>query len=69
MSCHGRTHSSGKGMSSSALSYKRNPPSWLKITPKRSMIVFASWPIDLGLTRLAEQAELQSDSSFETWRY
>ncbi|BBN05175.1 hypothetical protein Mp_3g10940 [Marchantia polymorpha subsp. ruderalis] len=28
----GRMHSRGKGMSSSALPYKRNPPSWLKIT-------------------------------------
>ena len=29
----GRMHSTGKGMSSSALPYKRSPPSWLKITP------------------------------------
>lgn len=28
----GRMHSSGKGISSSALPYKRSPPSWLKIT-------------------------------------
>lgn len=28
----GRMHSSGKGMSSSALPYKRSPPSWLKIS-------------------------------------
>merc|ERR1719197_2078724 len=28
----GRMHSKGKGMSSSALPYKRTPPSWLKIT-------------------------------------
>ncbi|KAK9810703.1 hypothetical protein WJX73_000628 [Symbiochloris irregularis] len=28
----GRMHSKGKGMSSSALPYKRSPPSWLKIT-------------------------------------
>uniref|UniRef100_A0A7S0R2R9 Small ribosomal subunit protein uS15 N-terminal domain-containing protein n=1 Tax=Pyramimonas obovata TaxID=1411642 RepID=A0A7S0R2R9_9CHLO len=29
----GRMHSKGKGMSSSALPYKRSAPSWLKITP------------------------------------
>lgn len=28
----GRMHSSGKGLSSSALPYKRSPPSWLKIS-------------------------------------
>jgi small subunit ribosomal protein S13e len=28
----GRMHSGGKGISSSALPYKRTPPSWLKIT-------------------------------------
>ncbi|OIW10648.1 hypothetical protein TanjilG_16020 [Lupinus angustifolius] len=28
----GRMHSSGKGMSASALPYKRTPPSWLKIS-------------------------------------
>ncbi|GAQ85311.1 40S ribosomal protein S13 [Klebsormidium nitens] len=28
----GRMHSKGKGMSASALPYKRTPPSWLKIT-------------------------------------
>jgi hypothetical protein len=28
----GRMHSKGKGMSGSALPYKRTPPSWLKIT-------------------------------------
>jgi small subunit ribosomal protein S13e len=28
----GRMHSSGKGMSSSALPYKRTAPSWLKTT-------------------------------------
>ena len=26
-------HSSGKGISNSALPYKRTPPSWLKVTP------------------------------------
>jgi small subunit ribosomal protein S13e len=29
----GRMHSRGKGISQSALPYKRTPPSWLKITP------------------------------------
>ncbi|KAL5716943.1 ribosomal 40S subunit protein S13 [Ranunculus cassubicifolius] len=29
----GRMHSGGKGISSSALPYKRTPPSWLKISP------------------------------------
>ena len=29
----GRMHSKGKGMSSSALPYKRSSPSWLKTTP------------------------------------
>lgn len=28
----GRMHSGGKGISSSALPYKRSPPSWLKTT-------------------------------------
>ena len=28
----GRMHSKGKGISKSALPYKRSPPSWLKIT-------------------------------------
>eukprot|EP00892_Ulva_mutabilis_P006838 jgi/Ulvmu1/4526/UM002_0252.1 len=28
----GRMHSKGKGMSGSALPYKRTPPSWLKVT-------------------------------------
>ena len=30
----GRMHSKGKGMSSSALPYKRSAPSWLKTTPQ-----------------------------------
>merc|ERR1711991_1029984 len=30
----GRMHSNGKGISSSALPYKRAPPSWLKTSPK-----------------------------------
>ncbi|CAO1621791.1 unnamed protein product [Parajaminaea phylloscopi] len=30
----GRMHSKGKGISSSALPYKRTPPSWLKTTPE-----------------------------------
>ncbi|KAF9104272.1 ribosomal 40S subunit protein S13 [Mortierella sp. AM989] len=30
----GRMHSSGKGISSSALPYKRSPPSWLKTSPE-----------------------------------
>ena len=29
----GRMHSKGKGISSSALPYRRAPPSWLKTTP------------------------------------
>ena len=29
----GRMHSGGKGISKSALPYKRTPPSWLKVTP------------------------------------
>jgi small subunit ribosomal protein S13e len=29
----GRMHSKGKGMSSSALPYRRSAPSWLKTTP------------------------------------
>ncbi|EJD45358.1 hypothetical protein AURDEDRAFT_124733 [Auricularia subglabra TFB-10046 SS5] len=29
----GRMHAPGKGISSSALPYKRSPPSWLKTTP------------------------------------
>ena len=28
----GRMHSKGKGLSRSALPYKRSPPSWLKIS-------------------------------------
>ncbi|KAB5569073.1 hypothetical protein DKX38_002881 [Salix brachista] len=30
----GRMHSKGKGISASALPYKRTPPSWLKISPQ-----------------------------------
>ena len=30
----GRMHSSGKGMASSAIPYKRTPASWVKATPK-----------------------------------
>eukprot|EP01114_Cavostelium_apophysatum_P008994 TRINITY_DN22064_c0_g1_i1.p1 TRINITY_DN22064_c0_g1~~TRINITY_DN22064_c0_g1_i1.p1 ORF type:complete len:172 (+),score=27.35 TRINITY_DN22064_c0_g1_i1:61-516(+) len=30
----GRMHSNGKGISDSALPYKRSPPSWLKISPQ-----------------------------------
>ncbi|KAL9936854.1 hypothetical protein V8E36_004089 [Tilletia maclaganii] len=30
----GRMHSKGKGISSSALPYRRTPPSWLKTTPE-----------------------------------
>jgi small subunit ribosomal protein S13e len=29
----GRLHSNGKGISSSAVPYSRNPPAWLKTTP------------------------------------
>ena len=29
----GRMHAPGKGISKSALPYKRSPPSWLKISP------------------------------------
>jgi len=29
----GRMHSNGKGISSSAIPYSRNPPAWLKTTP------------------------------------
>jgi len=29
----GRLHSKGKGISSSAIPYSRNPPAWLKTTP------------------------------------
>ena len=29
----GRMHTPGKGMSGSALPYKRSAPSWLKVTP------------------------------------
>ena len=28
----GRMHAPGKGIASSALPYRRNPPSWLKVT-------------------------------------
>lgn len=31
----GRLHSKGKGISSSAIPYSRNPPSWLKTTPEQ----------------------------------
>ncbi|KAI9008160.1 ribosomal 40S subunit protein S13 [Gaertneriomyces sp. JEL0708] len=30
----GRMHAPGKGISSSALPYRRTPPSWLKVTPE-----------------------------------
>ncbi|KAL8365961.1 hypothetical protein RB595_004642 [Gaeumannomyces hyphopodioides] len=31
----GRLHSNGKGISSSAIPYSRNPPAWLKTTPEQ----------------------------------
>ncbi|KAF6805762.1 40s ribosomal protein s13 [Colletotrichum sojae] len=31
----GRLHSKGKGISSSAIPYSRNPPAWLKTTPEQ----------------------------------
>ncbi len=31
----GRLHSKGKGISSSATPYSRNPPAWLKTTPEQ----------------------------------
>jgi len=31
----GRLHSKGKGISSSAVPYSRNPPAWLKTTPEQ----------------------------------
>ncbi|KAG8919108.1 ribosomal 40S subunit protein S13 [Tulasnella sp. 418] len=34
MTIPGRLHSKGKGISSSALPYRRAPPSWLKTTPE-----------------------------------
>jgi hypothetical protein len=44
----GRMHSKGKGMSGSALPYKRTPPSWLKVTSEevrspRQWIVWCMW--------------------------
>lgn len=30
----GRMHSKGKGISKSSLPYRRNPPSWLKVSPQ-----------------------------------
>ena len=39
----GRMHSRGKGMSSSALPYKRSPPSWLKIRPEEVRSSPQSW--------------------------
>eukprot|EP01115_Flamella_aegyptia_P002275 TRINITY_DN136295_c0_g1_i1.p1 TRINITY_DN136295_c0_g1~~TRINITY_DN136295_c0_g1_i1.p1 ORF type:complete len:152 (-),score=33.97 TRINITY_DN136295_c0_g1_i1:87-542(-) len=33
----GRMHSSGKGISKSALPYNRNPPSWFRSTPEEVM--------------------------------
>lgn len=38
----GRMHSKGKGLSRSALPYKRSPPSWLKISPDEVGFVTAS---------------------------
>ncbi|KAJ1032318.1 hypothetical protein NDA18_001804 [Ustilago nuda] len=32
--CHSLLHSKGKGISASALPYRRTPPSWLKTTPE-----------------------------------
>ena len=37
----GRMHSKGKGMSSSALPYKRSAPSWLKTTPQEVRLLLA----------------------------
>lgn len=41
----GRMHSKGKGMSSSALPYKRSPPSWLKTTVAEVRSIAGSDPL------------------------
>ena len=39
----GRMHSNGKGISGSALPYKRTPPAWLKITPEKVVDVICKF--------------------------
>ena len=51
----GRMHSKGKGLSSSALPYKRTPPSWLKITETE---------VSTNLTRLRTPQSLHSPIAF-----
>ena len=46
----GRMHSNGKGISSSALPYKRTAPSWCKAAPAE-VRVFVSRDVGEGLTR------------------
>ena len=55
----GRMHSKGKGMSSSALPYKRSAPSWLKTTPQEVRRIQRSRITDTlrradGLLRVSE---------------
>lgn len=39
----GRMHSGGKGISQSAIPYKRSPPSWLKIKHSEVRYLVGIW--------------------------
>ena len=54
----GRMHSGGKGMASSALPYKRTPPSWAKATPK---------DVEEHVCKLAKKGLTPSQVCMEAW--
>ncbi|THU79652.1 hypothetical protein K435DRAFT_875235 [Dendrothele bispora CBS 962.96] len=45
----GRMHAPGKGISSSALPYRRAPPAWLKTTPTKSSTKLSNLPARVSL--------------------
>ena len=77
----GRMHSGGKGISKSALPYKRAPPSWVKITPeqveehvcklaKRGLTPSQVYTIKLNLVILSNELILSfSNVNISDWCY
>jgi hypothetical protein len=68
----GRMHSNGKGISDSALPYKRTPPSWLKETAAQ-VVDSGEWTVRAGSERLAARAGAhgarRARSGRCTWRF
>ncbi|KAK6285500.1 hypothetical protein POUND7_011679 [Theobroma cacao] len=53
----GRMHSRGKGISASALPYKRTPPSWLKISSQDGIVVVHIDYNTMAMLRLKSKVE------------